>query len=164
MWRAITVFALLLGGCAHSEVIPLSADTVQITSAAAPMCGMTGAQRVALQRAAVETINRGYDRFVITNGAYHNNVRVVGHTPVIAQSSGTAYGHVYGNSATINTASTTTVTGGQPITGGTHNQALIVKMFRDGDPLGSNAISARAELGPEWKEIAANGSVTCLPS
>jgi len=35
---------------------------------------------------------------------------------------------------------------------GSHDQGLIVKMFKDGDPKGANAISARATLGPKWQE------------
>mgnify|MGYP003694576267 CR=1 FL=1 len=31
-------------------------------------------------------------------------------------------------------------------------RGLIVKMFKEGDPKGANAISARATLGPKWQE------------
>ncbi|MBU2581135.1 MAG: hypothetical protein KJ622_05390 [Alphaproteobacteria bacterium] len=154
--------SLGLAACAHATVIPLSNDTIQITSAAAPVCGMTGAQKVALRGAAVETIKRGYDRFLITGGAYANNVAVVGHTPVVARTSGSGYGTVYGNNVSMTTGSTTTVTGGQPIIAGSHNQGLVVKMYKDGQPGADNAISARAELGPKWQEIVAAPGATCL--
>ena len=53
--------------------------------------------------------------------------------------------------------STTTYTGGNPIVGGSHDQGLIVKMFKDGDPKGATAIPARATLGPKWQEAIKEG-------
>jgi hypothetical protein len=147
----------LMAGCARSSVIPLANDTVQITSSAAPICGMAGAQSVAVRQAAVETIRRGYDKFLIQDGAYQSTVGVVGYTPVVAQSNGTAT--VYGNRAYG--TSTTTVTGGQPTVGGHHNQALIVKMFKDGDAAGANAVSARQTLGPKWQDDVQSNAATC---
>lgn len=150
--------AVAVAGCARSAAIPLSNDTVQITTSAAPVCGVTGAQTVALRRAAIETINRGFDKFMIHGGQYQNNVRVVGSTPVVASTTGmaTAHGNVAFGRAT------TTYSGGQPIIAGTHDQGLIVQMFKDADPAGANAISARQQLGPKWKEmVAENAATTC---
>jgi hypothetical protein len=63
MVRVVSMAAMCalagLTGCAKSSVIPLAADTVQITAATARACGQTGAQEVAVRRAAVETIQRG---------------------------------------------------------------------------------------------------------
>ncbi|MFM9939439.1 MAG: hypothetical protein ACKVP7_08080 [Hyphomicrobiaceae bacterium] len=150
--------AIGLSACTKSSAIPLAADTVQITTQAAPLCGVVGAQQVAARRASIETINRGFDRFIIVDGQYQNNVRVVGHTPVIANTTAhaTAFGnHAYGQART-------TYTGGQPIIGGSHNQGLIVKMFKEGDPAGANAVSARQMLGPDWKKAVTEGSAsTC---
>jgi hypothetical protein len=117
---------------------------------------------VAVKQAAVETIRRGYDRFLIVGGQYQNDVRVVGHTPVIAHTTGQATATGFGNFATAQGSATTTYSGGQPIVGGSHNQGLVVKMFRDGDPAGSNAVSARSTLGPEWKSISERTTLTCL--
>ena len=44
--------------------------------------------------------------------------------------------------------------------GGKHNQALVVKMFKDGDPRGANAISARGTLGRDWQEAVKEGAAT----
>jgi hypothetical protein len=149
----------LLGGCAGSTTMPISQDTVMITSRAAPMCGPEGAQRVAVKQASVETIRRGYDRFVIMDAATRSDVGVVGYTPVTAYTTGSAtatgYGTAYGSS-------TTTITGGQPIIAGSHRQGLLVKMFKDGDPAGGNALSARAELGPKWQQVVQEDTVTCF--
>ena len=93
----ITLVALLLIGCARSGVMPLAQDTVQISTSAARVCGSQGAQKVAFQRAAVETIRRGYDRFVIVGGEAQSNIHVVGYTPTQAYTTGTATASGYGN-------------------------------------------------------------------
>lgn len=157
-----TLCCVGLAGCAGASVMPLAQDTIQITSRAAPLCGATGAQNVAVQRAAVETIRRGYDRFIIVGSQYQNNVGVVGYTPVTAYTTGSVTANRFGNQVTANGNATTTYSGGQPITGGSHNQGLVVKMFKDADPVASNAVSARETLGGKWQDIVAQNSVTCL--
>lgn len=142
--------------------MPVSKDTVVISSRAAPICGAQGAQKVAFRQAAVETIRRGYDRFLIVGGQYQNNVGVVGYTPVVAHTTSMATATGYGNMATAHGTATTTYSGGQPIIAGSHRQGLAVKMFHEGDPAGSNALSARAELGPEWAEYVESETVTCF--
>lgn len=154
--------ALSVAGCARSSTIPLAQDTVQVTAQAAPACGLAGAQTVAVKQAAVETIRRGYDKFIIQGGEYRDTVRVVGHTPVVAHTDGTGTISGHGGFANIQTSSTTTFSGGQPIVGGSHNQGLVVKMFRDGDPAGANAVSARTTLGPKWDEEVKKPVLTCL--
>lgn len=159
---AVFGLCLALGACAKASAIPLSKDTLQITSSAAPVCGMTGAQTVALHQAAVETIRHGYDNFVILGSQYQNNVGVVGYTPVVANTTGSVTAVGYRNSATAFGNSTTTYSGGEPIIAGSHNQSFVVKMFRDGDPAGGNAVSARDTLGPKWQDAVAQDSHTCL--
>jgi hypothetical protein len=105
---------------------------------------------------------RGYDRFLIIDGRYQNNVGVVGYTPVIAQTTGYATATGYGNSATAYGSATTTYSGGQPIIAGSHRQGLTVKMFRGDDAAGANALSARAELGPKWAELVKSETMTCF--
>jgi hypothetical protein len=142
--------------------LDVAGDTIQVTSDAAPVCGQTGAQKVAARRAAIETLKRGYDRYIILDGAYRNDVRVVGTTPVIANTYGSGTVNSYGNTATYNGQSTTYFSGGQPIIGGNHSQSFLVKMFRDSDPSGGNAIDARQVLGPEWQKALKEGSAgTC---
>jgi len=104
--------------------MPLAADTVQITVRAAPACGAEGAEKVAIKQAAIETLKAGFDRFIVVNGAQQNNVGIVGTTPVVANTYGTATAYGYGNSATAYGQSTTTYSGGTPIYGGTHDQSL----------------------------------------
>jgi hypothetical protein len=146
------ISTILASGCAQTSTLPLTADTVQITTSAAAVCGRTGAQSVAVRRAAFETLQRGFERFVIQDQDYENNVRVVGHTPVQAHTYSTATVTGRGNFARAHSTSNTYVTGGQPIIAGSHDQGLIVKMFREGDPAGTNAVSAKETLGPDWKK------------
>jgi hypothetical protein len=159
---AILIVAVALAGCAQATTMPLSQDTVQITSRAAPLCGPEGAQKVAIRQASVETIKRGFDRFIIMNAAARSDVGVVGYTPVTAHRTGSATATGYGGHATAFGSATTTYSGGDPIIAGSHRQGLIVKMFRDGDLAGSNALSARAELGPKWQEAVRQDAVTCF--
>lgn len=160
-WISIIVPSLV-AACAKSAVLPMAKDTFQITASAAPVCGSIGAQDVALRQAAIETIRRGYDRFMIIGGGYRNNIAVVGHTPVVANTSGYATATAYGNQATAYGRSTTTYSGGQPIIAGTHDQDLVVKMFRADDPSAENAVSARDTLGPKWQEAVSSNTLTCL--
>jgi hypothetical protein len=106
-------------------------------------------------------VNRGFDRFVIIGQDAQNNVRVIGTTPVEARTSTQAYGTIRGNKVDLYGTSTTTYGGGYPIVAGSHDQALVVKMFHDSDPDGQNAISARTTLGPEWQKLVTEKTNTC---
>jgi hypothetical protein len=64
------------------------------------------------KRAAVETIRRGYDRFVVVGGQAQTETRLLGYTPTTAYTTGMATATRYGNTATAVGSSTTTVTGG----------------------------------------------------
>jgi hypothetical protein len=151
------VASMHLIGCASSSVMDLDANTVQISTSAAPVCGAQGAQQVATTRAAIETINRGYDRYVILGADAQNSVGVVGYTPVIANTYTNGNINAYGNTATYSGQSNTFVSGGQPIIAGSHDQALTIRMFGANDPQGANAVDARRVLGPDWQKIILKG-------
>jgi hypothetical protein len=144
--------------------MPLAADTIQVTVSAAPACGASGAQGVAVRRAAVETIRHGFDRFIILGGSTQNNVHMAIMPPTQATTtgSGTITTNPYSNTATYQGNAHTTYSGGGPIFFGSHDQTLVVKMFKDTDPLGANAVSARATLGEKWQQEVASNDVTCL--
>ena len=132
--RTLSILAAAaLAGCASSAAIPLSADTVQITASAAPICGGTGAAAVASKAAAAETLKHGFDKYVIVGSQAQNNV---------------------------STAYVWNANGGMPVTSGSHDHGLVV-MFKDGDPNGASAISARDVVGPKWQEIIQNPTLTC---
>jgi len=150
MHKNLTVLVLSgllsLPGCVGTSVMPFSANTVQITTSAAPACGQSGAQRVAMTDAAITTITSGYDSFIVGGAQAENNVGVVGYTPVVANTYSSGYG-----------TSFTTVSGGAPIIGGTHDQSIVVQMFHASDPNAANAIPARSFLGADWQKLVAKG-------
>ncbi len=150
------VAAASLAACARSSVMPLSADTVQISTRVAPVCRQDAAQTIAIQRAAVETINRGFDKFIVLNA--NTQSQVVGYTPASATTTGSAYATSYGNSASVYGNSTTSYTPSTPMIA--HTQSVVIKMFRENDPAGANALSARSSLGPDWQKLVKESSTT----
>lgn len=132
---------IALAACAQSSVMQLDANTAAVTVSAAPVCGVTGAQRVAYEDAAIETLRLGYDRFIIEGVRGQDRLSGVLFTPVTASSFG----------------STETVTGGDPLFLFHHRQQIVVKMFHSSDPMASRAVSARGVLGPHWRKRLASG-------
>ena len=122
MRKLIIILPMELLACARASTIPLAQDTVQITAHAAPACGAAGAQKIAVRQAAVETLRRGYDRFIVMGAEGQSNLK----------------GIIYTDSVVTPMFS--------------HEQGLIVKMFKASDPQGVNAVDAKAELGPQWQE------------
>jgi hypothetical protein len=146
-------FALAVAGCASGQAVRTSANTMIIQTGAAPICGGSGALRVAQQLAAIETVRAGYDRYIITGGQAQNNV-------VVAQAPGTYNTTMSGSNGFYH--GTTTYTPGPAIVAGSHDQGLAVAMFREGEPGAEQAIPARDTLGPDWQEKVKNGVRTCL--
>jgi hypothetical protein len=138
---SVPLIGLAFAACVHSSVIPPSQDTLQLTAAAAPVCGITGAQNYAARLAAVETIRHGYDRDVIVGGQYQNDVHVMGYTRVVAQTDSSATVNSFGNTATVNGNATTRIQVAHRLSAA--HTTLVVKMFKEGDPAGGNAIPAR---------------------
>jgi hypothetical protein len=71
-----TLSAIILGGCSTSAVMPLSTDSVELKVYVAPACGPGGAARMALKQAAVETLRRNFDKFLIDNS--HSDIKTMG--------------------------------------------------------------------------------------
>jgi len=145
--------AILVGGCARSEAVRTSANTMIIQTGAAPVCGGVGALRVSQQLAAIETIKAGYDRYIINGGQAQNNV-IVSQMPGSYNTTATYGGGFY--------QGRTTYQPGPTIVAGSHDQGLSIVMFRESDPGAQQAISAREMLGPEWPDKVKNGVHTCL--
>jgi len=145
-----------VSGCTSSSAVRTSQNTAVIKTSAAPICGGTGAARVAQKQAAIETIKAGFDRYVITDAASQNNVGVT-QLPGQYNTYGTA--SVYGNYGTYN--ATTVYQPGPTIVHGTHDQAFAIRMFKEGEPGANQALSAKETLGPEWASIVKNGVNVC---
>jgi len=107
--------------------------------------------------AAIETINRGYDRFIVLGGGYQNNVGVIGTTPLVSNSTASFNAYQYGNSIQGHGSATTYTYGGQPIIAGSHDQALVVRMFHESDAAAVNAVDARSILGADWQKAVESG-------
>ncbi len=159
---ALLVACSMLAGCAHSSVMDLDANTVQVSANAAPVCGAEGAQRVTSRLAAIETIKHGFDRYVILGAQAGTTQQYAGTTPLVANSYGNGSATVFGNTGIYQGQSTTYFSGGTPIILNRHNQALQVRMFKADDPQAVNALDARRALGPNWPKLVARGTVaTC---
>ncbi|MBU9697816.1 hypothetical protein GU927_008135 [Rhodobacteraceae bacterium HSP-20] len=130
---------------------------MMISTSAAPACGMSGAQKVAAQMAAVETLRRGFDRFTISGMGGQSNVQVINRAPTYAYTSGSATG--FGNS--VYGSATTTYGGGGPIVFGSNDANLLVVMYRKGDAGFSAAVDARSTLGADWEKKVKEGVNTC---
>lgn len=159
--RLVGVAALLpvfVAACTSTNVTPVAGNAVIVSTSAALACGKQGAQRVAFNQAAAETLRRGFDKFQIVGAQSSSEIHQIGTTPVYANT--TMYGHVYGNS--VYGSGHTTFTGGDPIYGGSNNQDFVVQMFAADDPAGTNALDARRQLGPDWQKKIARDQLTCF--
>lgn len=144
--------ALMLSGCAAANTIQTSQNTAIVQAAAAPACGGIGAARVAQKQAAKATLQAGYDRYIIYNGASANNVGVVQ-----GPGSYNTTANVVGNSVYART----TYTPGMPMMVGTHDQQFGIRMFKEGEPGANEAIDARSTLGPKWAQEMKRTTLTC---
>lgn len=159
MFRKLIALASVaaIAACASTSVTPVSRNQIIINTSAAPACGGRGAQGVAAKMAAVETLRRGFQRFVIvgTSGANNTSVRTTGPTYSTTNTTYRGYGNsVYGTSQTSYGGSSTIVSG-------SHDASLAVIMLNPGDQGFENGVDARQTLGPKWQEMVERGVNTC---
>ncbi|GAB4386926.1 MAG: hypothetical protein Kow0045_16240 [Albidovulum sp.] len=107
--------------------------------------------------AAVETLRRGYQRYVIAGANVEKNVSVIHTGPTYANTYSNA--SFYGNSASM--SSTTHFGGQRTIFAGSNDADLAVVMFNPEDAGFSDAIDAKSELGSEWETLVKDGIKTC---
>lgn len=158
MKKALTLLAALLtAGCTSTSVMPVAQNQFMLSTSAAPVCGASGAQKVASKMAAVETVKQGFERYAILGAQNQNNVSIVNTAPTGAMTTGTM--NTYG-STTTGTFNTTYV-GGGPIVTGSRDAQLSVMMFNPGDRGYSNALDAKQQLGDNWRELVETGVTTC---
>lgn len=146
----LIVMVILITGCARTSTMPLSRNVVQVTVNAAPVCGTAGAQRVALRVAAAETVNRGFERFIIGGAEQSSELIVAG--------GGTSNTRVtfIGNTAYATTTSS------PPIFMHRRNQVINVVMLNRGDIGFENGLDAKQTLGSDWqKKLDTSGLTTC---
>ncbi|MEX3314983.1 hypothetical protein [Sulfitobacter sp. PS-8MA] len=161
MAKSTLISALLtvaaLTACAKTSVTPISNNQFLLSASAAPACGKAGAARVASQMAAVETIRRGYPRYVVLGANSENNVSVINRSPTYAAT--TSNYSVYGNQIYGN--STTSFGGGGPMVIGSRDADLRVLMLKPGEQGFEQGIDAKQTLGANWAEIVKKGVKPC---
>lgn len=141
------VLAAVLAGCARTSTAPVGADTIEITVHVGTICDGRDAERLARRHAAVETIRRGFDDYVVI-GSFGGD-----HTA--GEEHATARTTLYGSSGR------TLFAEDAPLLA--HHRVMTVRMFRAGEGDSAATVSARAVLGDEWEAVAAKGpSTTCL--
>ncbi|MBC9246961.1 hypothetical protein H4P12_09580 [Paracoccus sp. 11-3] len=148
---------VVVASCAQTTVTPVAKNQIMISTSAEAACGSSGSAKVASRMAAVETIRRGYERYIIVGAASANNVSVYQTGPTYASTSGSSYSqgnNTYGYA-------TTHFGGQQTIFHGTHDTNLVVVMFNAGDPEFDKAIDAKTQLGPNWQKVAKEGVNAC---
>ena len=155
-YLAVALAAACVSSCVQSSTMRVSQNEIIIQTSAEPMCGRVGAARAAQKQAAIETIRSGYDRYIIVAAASSSNVTAT-QMPGSYQTYGTA--NTYGGYGTFN--ATTTYTPGPIIYGGSHDQSIGVRMFKEGQPGSAQAVSAREVLGPKWESLVKTGSNIC---
>ena len=80
---AAAAAATALSACASTSVQDMSKSTFQVQTSAAPVCGKSGAAKIASKVAAIEVIKRGGDRFVLASSEAGSSLSgFVGYTAI----------------------------------------------------------------------------------
>ena len=107
-------------------------------------CGSTGAQQFAVDKAAVETIKRGYDRFYVAELGEASLPVGVMTSPNMTQMQGNTM---------ISSPSFSGIAR-------RHHLNITVLMLKHDDEHADQAVDARAHLGPDWRKKVEDG-VSC---
>ena len=143
----LVVLPVVLAGCARTSTAPVGADTIEITVHVGTICEGRDAERLARRHAAVETIRRGFDDYVVI-GSFGGD-----HTA--DEETATARTILSGSSGR------TLFSEDAPLLA--HHRVLTVRMFQAGEGDSAATVSARAVLGDEWDAVVAKGpSATCF--
>lgn len=152
---AFCLMALVgLAGCATTTVTPLSANSFLLTTSGDEYCGTQGLMRVASRMAAVETLRRGQDRYVIDSVGHENNIRTQYHAPM-------SRGFVLGADGRAHPVARSPFDSGYATTTGSNDATLTVTMLAKSDPGYSQGLDARQVLGPAWRDHVRDGIEDC---
>lgn len=156
-----SVFALatisMLGACVSTSSTQVSRNQFLISTSAAPVCGSTGAQKIAAKMAAVEVLRNGFERYRIVGAQSQNNVGSYTTGPTYSNTYGNY--NVYGNSVYGN--SNTYYGGQQTVIYGSHDSTIGVMGFNRGEPGFNDAVDAKRTLGADWAKLVEKGINTC---
>ena len=141
---AITGVMVVLTGCARTSTASLDADRIEITVHVATICDGRDAERLAHRHAAVETIRRGFEDYIVIDSVGGDHL--AGHAPLTARST------LYGN------GSTPLLSENAPLLA--HHRVLTIQMFQAGQGESSATVSAHAVLGDDWEALVTKGAPT----
>lgn len=147
--------AVFASGCTKNTILQTAQNQALISTSAAPVCGTTGAMRVAGEMAAVATLRQGYTRFIIGDASSDSNVQMV---QIQSGSYTTGTVNTFGNTSYGNFQTSYNT---MPMFIGRHNTQLLVFMFNPGEPGFDQALDAKITLGEDWEEKVINGITTC---
>ena len=146
--RGLRVLLLLLPavltGCARTSTAPAGEDTIEITVHVGTICDGGDAERLARRHAAVETIRRGFDDYIVIGS--------VGGDHLAEEEPATARTTLSGGSASA------LFSEDAPLLA--HHRMLTVRMLHAGEGDSAATVSARAVLGDEWEAVVARGPAT----
>ena len=143
----LVALASVTTGCARTSTVPVDADTIEISVRVATICDERDADRLAKRQAAVETIRRGFEDFVVIDSVGGDHL--ADHAPETART------NLHGNRATP------LFSEDAPLLA--HHRVLTVRMFPAGQGESVTNVSARAVLGDDWETLVAKGApTTCL--
>ena len=137
----------VLTGCARTSTVPVGEETVEITVHVGTICDGRDAERLARRHAAVETIRRGFDDYVVIGSVGGDHT--AGEEPATARTilSGSSGRTLFSEDAPLLA----------------HHRVLTVRMLQAGEGDSAATVSARAVLGDEWEAVAAKGAPnTCF--
>lgn len=130
--------AFCLSACVSQNEMALANNVYKLDIDARGLIAMSEAKQSAQRRAAELTLAKGYTHYIITDAQSYESARVVGRTPIYANTNvnfvgNTAFGR-------------TNVYGGQPIVQPRSSTSLVVVMFK-APHIPGNALDAAAILG-----------------
>ena len=142
----LVAFTGVMTGCARTSTTPLDADTIEIAVRVGAICDGADADRLARRQAAVETLRRGFDDFIVVDSAGGDHV--ADYAPVTART------NLYGHTGTLFREDAPLLA---------HRRVLTIRMLRAGEDDSGESLSARAVLSGDRETIATGGApATCL--
>ena len=143
----LVALAGVVAGCARTSTVSLDADIIEVAVHVATICDGRDADRLARRLAAVETIRRGYEDYVVIDS--------VGGDHVARDTSVTARTTLHGDGTRA------LFSEDAPLIA--HHRVLTVRMFPAGGGDSTASVSARAVLGDDWESLVTKGApAICL--
>ena len=129
-------------GCARTSTTPLDADTIEIAVRVGAICDGADADRLARWQAAVETLRRGFDDFIVVDSAGGDHV--ADYAPVTART------NLYGHTGTLFREDAPLLA---------HRRVLTIRMLHAGEDDSGESLSARAVLSSDRETVATGRAI-----